>query len=225
MKATVVAVLSLFISVSSTLAVSWDAGSTENSNPATIIVDQDYELTATSAPMGVINLDLNDSGVPSAVAYTDVVRAELYDGVNTPNSYDPLLPTQMSCGTTSGYYIYRCDSSNRKAYDFVGWYDAPNGGNKISGTNPILTSTPITLYAHWEAAEYHLYYDKNTTDPVTGLDDDSKAINYLQPYGLLPVPTRQGYRFLGWFTESNGGTQVTSSTVANVADDVTIYAH
>ena len=40
----------------------------------------------------------------------------------------------------------------------------------------------------------------------------------------LPIPTRSGnYRFDGWFSEENGGTQVTTDTVFK--EDSTIYAH
>ena len=41
--------------------------------------------------------------------------------------------------------------------------------------------------------------------------------------GTLPKPTRDGYSFLGWFTEADGGTQISVSTV--VVGDVTFYAH
>ena len=42
-------------------------------------------------------------------------------------------------------------------------------------------------------------------------------------YGLLPVPSRSGYLFAGWFTDSN--TSVTSSTPVNIPSDHTLYAH
>jgi uncharacterized repeat protein (TIGR02543 family) len=40
--------------------------------------------------------------------------------------------------------------------------------------------------------------------------------------GELPTPTRDGYKFLGWFTAAEGGVTVTAETV--VAADMTIYA-
>ena len=40
--------------------------------------------------------------------------------------------------------------------------------------------------------------------------------------GVLPVPTRSGYTFTGWFTASEGGTQVTADTV--VTGDMTLFA-
>ncbi len=39
----------------------------------------------------------------------------------------------------------------------------------------------------------------------------------------LAVPTRDGYSFVGWFTEENGGVQITADTV--FTNDTTIYAH
>ncbi len=41
----------------------------------------------------------------------------------------------------------------------------------------------------------------------------------------LPTPTREGYTFDGWYTEAEGGTQVTNDTKLNSANDVTLYAH
>ncbi len=41
--------------------------------------------------------------------------------------------------------------------------------------------------------------------------------------GELPVPTRDGFSFDGWFTAASGGTEVSSATV--VTDTVTFYAH
>ena len=38
----------------------------------------------------------------------------------------------------------------------------------------------------------------------------------------FPTPTRDGYKFLGWYTEADGGNKVTSLTVTK---NVTLYAH
>jgi len=38
-----------------------------------------------------------------------------------------------------------------------------------------------------------------TFDPTLGqIDQTSKQVKYNEPYGELPTPTREGYRFLGW---------------------------
>ena len=44
-------------------------------------------------------------------------------------------------------------------------------------------------------------------------------------YGELPVPSREGYDFLGWYSDSSGGTEITENTVADVIGYVYVYAH
>ena len=43
-------------------------------------------------------------------------------------------------------------------------------------------------------------------------------------YGSLPAATRAGYVFAGWFTEANGGTQVTAGSIVP-SSAMTLYAH
>ena len=52
----------------------------------------------------------------------------------------------------------------------------------------------------------------------------SKTFALYGQYGSLPVPTRSGYDFAGWWTEASGGTQITpTSTVSS--NVTTLYAH
>lgn len=57
---------------------------------------------------------------------------------------------------------------------------------------------------------------------VTG---ESKTVYYGQAYGTLPTPTRKHYSFDGWYTSADGGTRILDSTICNVIDDITLYAH
>lgn len=49
------------------------------------------------------------------------------------------------------------------------------------------------------------------------------SVAYGSAYGTLPTPVRDGYTFLGWYTASSGGTQVTASTVMEKFN-TTVYA-
>lgn len=53
---------------------------------------------------------------------------------------------------------------------------------------------------------------------------DHLAYNY---YGSFPTPTRDGYKFVGWFTEPEGGTQVyeTDIALAGETENIQVYAH
>ena len=51
-------------------------------------------------------------------------------------------------------------------------------------------------------------------------------LTYGDNYGTLPTPPeRAGYTFVGWFTEPQGGKQVTDSTLVSIAENHTLYAH
>jgi len=78
-----------------------------------------------------------------------------------------------------------------------------------------------TLYAHWSNATVaHTL----TFNPCEGsVSPTSRQVNEGSAYGTLPVPTRSGYSFVGWFTGTVVGSQVTASTVMG-NDDAIVYA-
>ena len=49
-------------------------------------------------------------------------------------------------------------------------------------------------------------------------------MTYGSTYGELPTLTREGYTFAGWFTEKDGGTQVTAVTKVTTVGKHTLYA-
>lgn len=72
----------------------------------------------------------------------------------------------------------------------------------------MLTSTTVTFNANGGTVE-----------------EESKVIYYGQNYGTLPTPTREYHTFLGWYTEAEGGTQITEDTIVEVLAPQTLYAH
>jgi uncharacterized repeat protein (TIGR02543 family) len=44
-------------------------------------------------------------------------------------------------------------------------------------------------------------------------------------YGALPVPTRKGYEFRGWYTKGSGGSKITAGSTVKIARGATLYAH
>ena len=44
-------------------------------------------------------------------------------------------------------------------------------------------------------------------------------------YGKLPVPTREGYKFEGWYTKSKGGALITAKTKVSTNSSHILYAH
>lgn len=65
-----------------------------------------------------------------------------------------------------------------------------------------------------------------TFEPNGGTVDMAEmSVYYGQAYGELPVPERIGYNFVGWFTEADGGTQITADTIVETLANQTLYAH
>ena len=61
-----------------------------------------------------------------------------------------------------------------------------------------------------------------TFDSCGGSEIPSVALQEELAYGDLPVPTREGCVFLGWYTESGGGERIANDTLVDV--DRTLYA-
>ena len=105
----------------------------------------------------------------------------------------------------------------KKGNSFKGWYTAKTGGKLYNTVTSITAST--TFYAQFEANQYVVTWDLGT----------GKTETTNQTYGeklVLPTePTRKNADFLGWFTEANGGTQVTANDVFTETTDKTYYAH
>lgn len=101
-------------------------------------------------------------------------------------------------------------------YTFKGWFD---GDTKIEATTKVTKADAHTLTAKWEINKYTITLDANG-GTLTGESTLTKEYN--TAYGTLPVPTRDGFNFVGWFTAAEGGTQVNADTKA--VENCTIYA-
>ena len=105
----------------------------------------------------------------------------------------------------------------KKGHSFKGWYTAKTGGKLYNTVTSITAST--TFYAQFTANAYTVTWNLGTGQSETTQ----------QTYGeklVLPTePTRKNAVFLGWFTEANGGTQVTGNDIFMETADKTYYAH
>lgn len=108
--------------------------------------------------------------------------------------------------------------SEREGYTFLGWFTDVEGGTQITSTTPIKYEKE-TYYAHWLINQYTVTFDGNG-----GSDEGTLTDDYHTELGALPVSTRIGYTFVGWFTEKTGGEEVTPTTKIP-ARNVIYYAH
>ena len=105
----------------------------------------------------------------------------------------------------------------KTGYTFKNWYTEKTGGKLYNTITSITTSQ--TFYAQFTANTY----------TVTWNLGDGRSETTEQTYGeklVLPAdPERKNAEFLGWFTEKDGGTEVTTNTVFKETAATMYYAH
>ena len=112
---------------------------------------------------------------------------------------------------------------------FAGWYkDAELTESYLAADADVSTAPAIagntTLFAKWTA---EVTYDKNSTDSVDGMPDAASVDEGATIAEAPAAPTRAGYVFDGWFTETACTTPFVfaeDDTATPVAVDTTLYA-
>lgn len=115
----------------------------------------------------------------------------------TETSYTP--PTDVP-----GTYYYGCGVTNT----------LPDGQSKLKDSRIV----KIVVTEETSLPEVTVTFDANggSVTPASAETVDGKLAS-------LPVPTREGYTFDGWFTAADGGEEITTANV--FTQDTTIYAH
>lgn len=168
----------------------------------------------------------------------------------TANTYIVTLDKQGGSGgtgsvvTTYGQSMPSATMPMRTGYSFGGYYTEPDGGGTqyytdqgASAGNWAVASN-VTLYAKWTADTFTVTLDKQSGDG--GTDSVQAAYGNPLPDVMTPVeppaepvtmPTRAGYSFGGYFTETAGAgdqyyTSVgTSARNWDIASATTLYAY
>lgn len=56
------------------------------------------------------------------------------------------------------------------------------------------------------------------------LEKDNYDYTINQPFNTLPIPTKEGFTFSGWYTANVGGTKIEETTINNLDNNTTLYA-
>ena len=93
---------------------------------------------------------------------------------------------------------------------------------QTAGSEANNTYTYDTELGRWRCLKT-ITWDANggTIEPTTTIVGRGEPLSLYFPESL-PIPTKTGYTFVGWFTEKIDGTQVTTGTIVN--NNVTYYA-
>ncbi|EPN3919102.1 InlB B-repeat-containing protein [Listeria monocytogenes] len=105
----------------------------------------------------------------------------------------------------------------KDGYTFDGWYDAQTGGTKWNFATNKMPANNITLYARYSVKSYTATFDKEGTTTT-------QTANYDSLLTEPAAPTKDGYKFDGWYDAETGGNKWNFATNKMPAKNVTLYA-
>ena len=110
----------------------------------------------------------------------------------------------------------------REGYSFEGWYTEISGGTKIEADTVFSGEADQTIYAHWKADTYTVVFDANggsgAPEPQTKQFAADLTLSNQKP-------TRTGYTFLGWSSDSKATSPAYTAGAQYTEDkDITLYA-
>ena len=109
----------------------------------------------------------------------------------------------------------------RAGYKFIGYWTERTAGSRVTSGTCVTLTKAHTLYAHWQVGAKVLV----RFNACGGVVDPGEAFYPAEaPYGELPVPTREHYRFTGWWTTGTGGREATVASEVPRSDHE-LFAH
>ena len=133
-------------------------------------------------------------------------------------------------GSTQGFFVNSGISKvtlgpNWRFSNTTADYQLPAGSWRRVSTGDVYTAEELARVWNSEMADTYEKVASISFDPQGGSASKRRVVKYLsEPIydGELPTATRDGYTFLGWFTDPEGGTQL---QVGDVPDKIVYYAH
>lgn len=116
----------------------------------------------------------------------------------------------------------------KKGYVFDGWYTNPYGTVQVTEDDKVTLTENQTLYAHWSPKKAAIKLNANGGQMVyegERVESCTLKKEYDEYYEELPVPWREGYTFLGWYTARTAGEEITNVSRVEFTADTVLYAH
>ena len=111
------------------------------------------------------------------------------------------LPSELPIPTKSGY-------------TFLGWYYDSDFTNEAFAGDPL--SGDVVLYAKWVLNTYTIIFEENGGSTISDIEEA------IELPSELPIPTKSGYTFLGWYYDSDFTNEAFAGDL--LTGDVTLYA-
>lgn len=188
-----------------------------SSDPEIASVDESGKVTAHRVGSVTVTAAAHTDADIFASCTVEVTSSKVYN-----ITYDT-MGVNASISEKYKHYVYgtvtTLPTPAAVGYSFVGWHKSPDLEDEIVTEIGALESGDITLYAEWSTDSFSLEFVLNGGEFGENVDvPDSYA------YGtedVLPVPTRESFKFMGWYeTEDFSDTAVYKIPVGAVEDKV-----
>ena len=109
----------------------------------------------------------------------------------------------------------------RTGYAFAGWYTSATGGTQVTSTTKVSQHQNHTIYAHWNVNSYTLTYNYSANGGSSATRT-SASVSFGSNADLSVTASKSGYTFVGWNTDRNATTGLSSYTMPS--NNATLYA-
>lgn len=107
----------------------------------------------------------------------------------------------------------------KEGYVFSSWINIETGS--IWNFSKDKVNRDLRFGIIWDRKDYLITFD-STEGTLKG--DNQKMVTYESKIGVLPVPIRKDYKFMGWYTELNGEGRKYNESSKMPAKDLILYA-
>ena len=183
-----------------------------------------YVIANPEAPQGyTVKLHYNNENNE----VKEIIQTQEFDGWENNNGYGTLIGKtyKYGAGTDTLKAKYSRNSielpnATRTGYTFKGWYKDEACKEKFGDAGYTYNPTEDgELYAKWAANTYTITFNVNDGD---NLENNTKEVVYAEKYGELPIPTRAGYTFLGWYNSVSK--EITAESIVDITENVVLTA-
>ena len=113
------------------------------------------------------------------------------------------------------------NSYTKQYYEFVGWNTNKNASSGEKPGNTVTLGSNQTYYAVWKQTTFKVTYDYSTNGGSSSTVT-SKMVKIGNQVDLSPTASKSGWTFIGWNTDKNAKTALSSYTMPE--KNVTLYA-
>jgi len=210
------------------VVISYGLPNTTSYNPNSVLADVEYpSVNASDYPYVVFDMSVvsaDSSIVQFQTLYTTAgsrkgISQDTFIGFN--NAYN-----------NSGYKLYTLNPGANAAFTgrlnsfHFGFFFPANGVTVKDGDYIILRS--VRLAKTQNEAEAMTAVNASTLKFNANGGSVDRTLKYViknRSYGELPVPSREGYSFDGWYTSASSGTRVSADDVVSHTGVKNLYAH